>query len=113
MKRFFAVIAAVVLLLVSCGKADVIIRTDLDNTRSSAPTRETVSTALTAATNADGLMIFIVNTSSKTFHISEECRHVKSMSEKNKKSVASHSVDEMISLGYLPCATCFGDAEKE
>lgn len=113
MKRFFAIVAAVVFLLVSCGKADVMIRTDLENTRSFAPTRETTETSLTAATNEEGLMIFIVNASSKTFHVSEECRHVKSMSEKNKLSVASHGVDEMVSLGYSPCATCLGDFEKD
>ena len=113
MKRFFAIVAAVVFLLVSCGKADVMIRTDLENTRPSALTREATSTVMTAATNEEGLMIFIVNTSSKTFHVSEECRHVKSMSEKNKKSVASHSVEEMVSLGYSPCATCVSDIEKD
>ena len=56
MKRLFASVIVILLLLVSCGKADVIIRTDLENTRSSAPTRETTSTVLTAATNADGLI---------------------------------------------------------
>ena len=113
MKRFFASVIVILLLLVSCGKADVIIRTDLENTRSSAPTRETTSTVLTAATNADGLMLFIVNASSKTFHVSEECRHVKSMSEKNKTVVASHSAEEMISLGYSPCSTCFGNIKTD
>ena len=109
MKRFFALVVIVVFILVSCGKADVIIRTDLENTRSSALTRATSDTALTAATNEEGLMIFIVNSSSKVFHISDECRHVKSMSEKNKVTVASSGTDDMISRGYSPCSTCFGD----
>ena len=113
MKRFFAFVIVILLLLVSCGKADVIIRTDLDSTRSSALTMATSDTSLTAATNEAGLMLYVVNSSSKTFHISEECRHVKNMSEKNKVIVASSGVDDMISQGYSPCSTCFGNSAKE
>ena len=113
MKRFFALVVIAVFILVSCGKADVIIRTDLENTRSSALPRETTETSLTAATNEQGLFIYIVNSSSKTFHISDECRHVKSMSEKNKVTVASSGVDDMIARGYSPCATCFGNLQTD
>lgn len=113
MKRFFALAVITVFILVSCGKADVIIRTDLDVTRLSVCDMTTEETSLTAATNEQGLFVFIVNSSSKTFHISEECRHVKSMSEKNKVTVASSGVDDMIARGYSPCATCFGDLSTD
>ena len=52
MKRFFALAVIVTLILASCGKADVIIRTDIENTRSPAPEMTTVATALTAANRA-------------------------------------------------------------
>lgn len=113
MKRFFMLLTISLLLLASCGKADVIIRTDIENTRFSAPEMTTAATALTAATNEAGLLLFVVNSSSKTFHISEECRHVKGMSEKNKAIVASNGVDDMISHGYSPCVTCFGDTTTD
>lgn len=113
MKRFFALVIVIIAAFVSCGKADVIIRTDLENTRPSALTRATSETAPTAATNEDGLKLFVVNSSSKTFHISEACRHVNGMSEKNKVIVASSGVDEMISRGYSPCSTCLGDPKNE
>lgn len=106
MKRFFAIVSVVLLILTSCGKADVVIRTDLENTRPSAITTETTVTSMTAATDEQGKMIFIVNTSSKTFHISDECRHVKSMSEKNRATIASNGIDEMIEQGFSPCSTC-------
>lgn len=113
MKKFFALMIVVILLLVSCGKADVIIRTDLENTRSSALSMTTSDTSMTAATNEEGKMIFIVNSSSKTFHISEECRHVKNMSDKNKIIVVSGGIGEMVLSGYSPCATCLGNFDKD
>ena len=113
MKRFFALLTTALILLASCGKADVIIRTDLENTRVPAPEMTTVVTTMTAATNEAGQMLFVVNSSSKTFHISEECRHVKGMSEKNKVIIASSGVEDMISQGYSPCATCFCDVATD
>lgn len=82
MKRIFVLFFLAVVFLSSCEKADIIIRTDLENTRSSLPTVEITEPVMTAATNSEGKFVYIVNDSSKTFHLSSECRHVKSMSEK-------------------------------
>lgn len=113
MKRFAALLTVALILLVSCGKADVTIRTDLENTRAFAPEMTSATTVMTAATSEDGLMLFVLNSSSKTFHISEECRHVKGMSEKNKIIIASSGVEDMMSRGYSPCSTCFGNIETD
>ncbi|MBQ0125064.1 MAG: hypothetical protein KBS59_01915, partial [Clostridiales bacterium] len=93
--------------LSSCGKADIIIRTDLDTTLPSALSATTSATFATAATDENGKMLIIVNVSSKTFHLSDTCRHVMAMSEKNKQIFAVTDIDELISLGYKPCSTCF------
>ena len=111
MKKIIVLILLVVFALASCEKADVIIRTDLEHTRSSLPTSEVTEPAMTAATNSEGKLIFIVNTSSKTFHLSDECRHVKNMSEKNRGEVIAEDIDEMILLEYKPCSTCVGKQE--
>jgi|GEM_PF-1454032 len=113
MKRLFALTAALFVLLASCSKADVVIRTDLTNTRSSAYSITEASTAMTAATDEEGLMIFVLNSSSKTFHISDECRHAASMSAKNKVYYSAVGIDEMISLGFAPCSVCIGDNDQK
>ena len=112
MKRTFALIFVLAALLSSCGKADVIIRTDLENTRASAYTTATEEPVATAATDDEGMMIFVVNASSKTFHLSEECRHVQNMSEANKTFVHAANALKMIDMGYKPCATCIGKVEN-
>ena len=111
MKRIIVLLLLIVFAMTSCEKADVIIRTDLENTRSSLPTSEATEPVMTAATNSEGKFIFIVNTSSKTFHLSSECRHVKNMSEKNRGEVVAEDIEEMILLEYKPCSTCVGKQE--
>lgn len=111
MKNVFVVLTACAFLLVSCGKADVVIRTDLENTRSSAYTTAPEEPLSTAETDDEGLLIYIVNASSKTFHISEECRHVKNMSEANKTFIHAVGVDQMKEMGYKPCSTCIGKTD--
>lgn len=106
MKRAIIFVVLSVLMLSSCTKADIVIRTDLENTRSSMATSETEVSVMTAVTSEDGRMVFVVNASSKTFHISDECRHVKNMSEKNKTLIAAVDEYEMVQNGYKPCATC-------
>lgn len=109
MKRLAAIATVLVLIFASCGKADVVIRTGVENTRPYVTTAEPISAVPTAATNEAGQFIYLVNTSSKTFHINGECRAAKAMSDKNRSTVVSSGVDEMISLGYKPCTVCFGD----
>ncbi len=113
MKRFFALLAATFVLLASCGKADVVIRTDLENTRGSAYSMTEATTVMTAATNEAGLMIFVLNASSKTFHVSEECRYAASMSAKNKVFYSAESIYAMVALGYEPCSVCIGDGNND
>lgn len=113
MKRYIVIAIIIAMLLSSCQKADIVIRTDLENTRPSMATSETEVSVMTAATGDDGLMIFIVNSSSKTFHISEECRHVKNMSDKNKRLISAENEYEMAQNGYKPCATCIDKNKTE
>ena len=47
---------------------------------------------------------YILNTSTKKIHY-PDCKSVKQMSEKNKKSTAQ-SRDSLISQGYSPCGNC-------
>lgn len=108
MKRLVIILSVLCLTLVSCGKADVVIRTDLSATRASAYIPALETTAMTAAVSEWGMMIFVVNISSKTFHISDECYHVKNMKEENKSTVESVSIEQMIADGYKPCSTCIG-----
>ena len=112
MKRILVLFFVAVVFLSSCEKADIIIRTDLENTRSSLPTVEITEPVMTAATNSEGKFVYIVNDSSKTFHLSSECRHVKSMSEKNRVEVVAESIEEMILHEYKPCSTCVGKQES-
>ena len=107
MKKLLLIVLILTLLMASCGKADVVIRTDLSNTRSSAYIPKEETTAATAATSENGMLIFIVNASSKTFHISESCYHVKNMKQENKTTVEAVSFEQMIADGYKPCSTCF------
>ena len=47
---------------------------------------------------------YVANKSSKKFHY-PECSSVDKMSDKNKEyHTATH--DEMIAMGYIPCAVC-------
>ena len=55
-------------------------------------------------TNNDKTMRYILNTSSKKFHL-ESCSSVKQMLDKNKKEYAG-SRQELIDDGYKPCGSC-------
>ena len=113
MKKFFALAAAITIFLASCGKADVVINTNLENTRGSAYAMTEATTDMTAATDENGLKVFVLNSSSRTFHISEECRYAASMSAKNKTFYSAESLEAMIALGFTPCSVCIGSGHND
>jgi DNA-entry nuclease len=53
---------------------------------------------------ADEDTVYILNTNSKKVHL-PDCRHVESMSEKNKQE-SNKSEEELTKEGYTPCGTC-------
>ena len=98
MKRFafFAVLLAL-LLLCSCGKADIIIRTDM----SGAKTTEAVF-----ETDESGNISAVLNKSSGVFHLSHDCYHAKRMKEENKQIITAADIGDFIGEGYKPCGVC-------
>lgn len=70
----------------------------------SAPSCSSIDESKSASVEADGDSEYILNINSKKFHY-PTCKSVKQMSEKNKKEHKG-SREEIISMGYIPCANC-------
>ena len=58
-------------------------------------------------TNSDQAVVYIINKSSKKFHL-PDCGSVKDMKENNKKET-TESRQELESQGYTPCKSCIGE----
>lgn len=53
----------------------------------------------------------VVNISSKKYHISKECRYVKTMAEENRQYITAKSLSAIESLGYTACKVCTASAQ--
>ena len=91
MKRFafFAVLLAL-LLLCSCGKADIIIRTDMSGAKTTDYPAETTTEAV-FETDESGNISAVLNKSSGVFHLSQDCYHAKRMKEENRQKKRKRS----------------------
>ncbi len=92
MKRLFLCLGLVFfVLLTSCGKSDYIISADNDKTP--------------AKLNTDGEILYIVNTSTRSYHL-PSCYILKNTKEENKRE--TYDIDFLVERGYTPCKICIG-----
>lgn len=69
-------------------------------------TARTTETQAPEQPDSEKLIEVIVNTSTRTFHIDPECRHVKSMKPENRAVMYVSDPNVLIEQGYKPCGTC-------
>lgn len=94
----FALCALVLVSFSSCTDADVVINGGESNIKSNFP--------------EEGSASVIINISSGTFHLDEECRYVAGMKEENKKIVTFGDVSEALKMGLKPCSGCAEEYKK-
>ena len=93
-KKIFApFLAAAVLLLSSCTKADITVNGGEESAKNNFPKTENT-------------FVLTVNISSGTFHVDENCRYVKNMKEENKKIISYSEIETAIGDGFKPCSVC-------
>lgn len=106
MKRFaFFAVLLVLLLLCSCGKADIIIRTDMSGAKTTDYPAETTTEAV-FETDESGNISAVLNKSSGVFHLSQDCYHAKRMKEENRQIIKAADIGDFIGKGYKPCGVC-------
>lgn len=91
-----ACIVFMLCLLCSCVSADIVI---------SGEAYESSATS----TNHNDTTALIVNISSGTFHLDENCRYVLKTKEENKKIIFYPDVQTAMEDGYTPCSACAGE----
>jgi hypothetical protein len=92
-------IVFMLLLLCSCVGADIVISGSAD--KSSA-----------TSMNCNDTTALIVNISTGTFHLDENCRYVLKTKEENKKIIFYPDVQTAMEDGYTPCSVCTGEYEN-
>lgn len=106
MKKFaFFAMLLTLLLLCSCRKADIIIRTDMSGAKTTDYPAETTS-ATVFETDENGNVSAVLNKSSGVFHLSHDCYHAKRMKEENKQIITAADIGDFIGEGYKPCGAC-------
>lgn len=105
MKRFaFFAVLMTLMLLCSCGKADIIIRTDMSGAKTTDYPAETTASAL--VTDESGSVTAVLNKSSGVFHLSHDCYHARRMKEENRQIITASDIENFIKEGYKPCGLC-------
>ena len=105
MKRFaFFGLLLAILLLCSCRKADIIIRTDMSGAKTTDYPAETTASAL--VTDESGSVTAVLNKSSGVFHLSHDCYHARRMKEENQPIIPAPDIENFIKEGYKPCGVC-------
>lgn len=90
----FLILTAVIFCAVSCGDADIVIRT------------KTLPMTSTEKAAAEISNVIIVNRVSGVFHISNTCSGAASMKEENRLELEYGNIADAISDGYKPCGIC-------
>ena len=75
------------------------------------PTESSVDTSNEHSSSENETVTYILNTKSKRVHLST-CGSVKTILEENKSEYTG-SLDNLISQGYLTCATCIGKTSSD
>ena len=103
MKKLICIFAVLCLLLCSCGRADVKVRTDL----SSANIMEFhTETKQPFTIDENGEYVIILNVSSGVFHISDDCYSASVIKEENRTILKTNDISRLIAAGYRPCGVC-------
>lgn len=105
-KTVFVFILLAALLLCSCEKADIVIRTDMSGAKT---TDFTETTETQVQTDAEGKYTVVLNKSSGVFHVSQDCYHAKIMKEENRQIIKTDDISTLVADGYRPCGICSGE----
>ena len=91
------------MILCSCGRTDVKVRTDLSNANVMEFHAETKQPF---TIDENGNYIVILNKSSGVFHISEDCYSASVIKEENRAVLKTDDISKLIADGYKPCGAC-------
>ena len=90
--------ALAMMILTSCTDADVVIKHG--------------ESAADHCFPEEGSVSVIINISSGTFHLDENCRYVVGMKEENKKIILFGDAVQAVEAGIKPCSGCADEYKK-